>query len=469
MKNETMYNLLRAGKIKGKTRIILEDLNGHRTIKEDHNMITNALPKIFASNYHGIMDFHNYEPLRQLVGGVFLFWDPLTESANSIYPPSQVVNKLTANAGQTPHSTDDPTRGNPNGTATVIDPSTGKIKFVWDWLLEQGNGEISAAALTHSSFGDCGLYPRGSLPLEIGNTFEINGVNRFAQSSFGINYDEQKSKRFPVKINATGTGVTIWINGASFTENIVRHPWTKPSLIEAAATNDGDNYTILSTRTATLTRTFSSGYVIVGQDDDNYYIMERDFSTATRLYCDVVSKSDFSVSGQVFDIAENLARPSVSNAVVNNGIVSGGYIYWISGTDPKTFVRINMLTPADTDILTSTMTANIDIKSTAVVLSDGLILGRNFLVNGDYIYPVQTRLTPEQVSGWTETISDYNGSPLKFTMPNAFEDYSTRYVISGGVLVPYLATVNNLSGAPVRKNSTQTMRCEYELTFTEAV
>jgi hypothetical protein len=115
------------------------------------------------------------------------------------------------------------------------------------------------------------------------------------------------------------------------------------------------------------------------------------------------------------------------------------------------------------------MADNINLNSSPVVLSDGLILGRNFLVNGDYIYPVQTRLTPEQVSGWTETISDYNGSPLKFTMPNAFEDYSTRYVISGGVLVPYLATVNNLSGAPVRKNSTQTMRCEYELTFTEAV
>ena len=61
MNNEMMYNLLRAGKIKGHTRIILEDTKGHRIIKEDHNMVTNALAKIFESNYHGIVDFHAFD------------------------------------------------------------------------------------------------------------------------------------------------------------------------------------------------------------------------------------------------------------------------------------------------------------------------------------------------------------------------------------------------------------------------
>lgn len=469
MKSEKMYNLLNAGKVKGKTRIILEDLNGHRIIIEDHNMMTAAIPKIFESNYHGIIDFHNFEPLRQLVGGIFLFRDPLTESANSIYPPSQVVNKLTANAGQTPHSTDDPTRGNPNGSATVIDQATGKIKFVWDWSLEQGIGEISAAALTHQNFGDCGLYPRGSIALAIGNTFSVSGVNTHTETNFGLYYDEEKSKRFPLSINTLGLGLCVWVSGSTFKENTVRHPWVKPSLIEGCATNNNGNYTILSTRTATLTRTFSSGYVMVGQDDDNYYIMERDSATATRLYCDVVSKSDFSVSGLVLNIAENLARPSVSNAIVNNGIVSGGYIYWISGTDSKTFVRINIVNPADTEILSSSMTDNISLRSSPVVLSDGLILGRNYLVNGDNIYPVLNRLTYDQNTDWIEVISKYNNSPLVFSMPNTSAEYNARNITSGGVLVPYLATVNNLSGAPVRKNSTQTMRCEYELTFTEAV
>ena len=304
MNREMMYNLLRAGKIKGHTRIILEDTKGHRIIKEDHNMVTNALAKIFESNYHGIIDFHAFEPIKQLVGGVYLFWNQLTESADSIYPPSQNQNKLTANAGQTPHYTADPTRGNPNGMATVIDAANGRVKFVWDWSLEQGVGQISAAALTHQNFGDAGLYTSGDLPLAIGNTFEINNVNRFSELATGTGYDEIKSLRFPLTITSIGTGLCVWVSGSTFKENTVRHPWVKPSLIEGCPTNSADNYTVLSTRTATLTRSFTEGYTFVAQDDSNYYVMERDSSVATRLYVDVVDKSDMSVTNQTLNITE---------------------------------------------------------------------------------------------------------------------------------------------------------------------
>lgn len=469
MNNEMMYNLLRAGKIKGHTRIILEDTKGHRIIKEDHNMVTNALAKIFESNYHGIIDFHAFEPIKQLVGGVYLFWNQLTESADSIYPPSQNQNKLTANAGQTPHYTADPTRGNPNGMATVIDPANGRVKFVWDWSLEQGVGQISAAALTHQNFGDAGLYTSGDLPLAIGNTFEIEGVNRYTQESYGITYPELKALRFPLTITQIGTGLCVWVSGSTFKENTVRHPWVKPSLIEGCPTNSADNYTVLSTRTATLTRSFTEGYTLIAQDASNYYVMERDASVATRLYVDVVDKSDMTVTNLTLDITEALARPSAGNGMVNNGIVSGGFIYWVSGADATTLVRIDMTTPANTVVLSSTVENPLNIKQQPVVLSDELIVGRNFLVNGDYIYPIASRLDSNRTNDWIETIAEYNETPFRFSMVNSNWGMSSRYVVSGGVLVPYLATVNNLEGDPVVKQNNQTMRCEYTLTFTEAV
>lgn len=469
MNREMMYNLLRAGKIKGHTRIILEDTNGHRIIKEDHNMVTNALAKIFESNYHGIVDFHAFEPIKQLVGGVYLFWNQLTESADSIYPPSQNQNKLTANAGQTPHYTADPTRGNPNGMATVIDAANGRVKFVWDWSLEQGVGQISAAALTHQNFGDAGLYTSGDLPLAIGNTFEIEGVNRYTQESYGITYPELKALRFPLTITQIGTGLCVWVSGSTFKENTVRHPWVKPALIEGCPTNSADNYTVLSTRTATLTRSFTEGYTLIAQDASNYYVMERDASVATRLYVDVVDKTDMTVTNLTLDITEALARPSAGNGMVNNGIVSGGFIYWVSGADATTLVRIDMTTPANTVVLSSTVANPLNIKQQPVVLSDELIVGRNFLVNGDYIYPIASRLDSNRTNDWIETVAEYNETPFRFSMVNSNWGLSSRYVVSGGVLVPYLATVNNLEGDPVVKQNNQTMRCEYTLTFTEAV
>lgn len=469
MNKEMMYNLLRAGKIKGHTRIILEDTKGHRIIKEDHNMVTNALAKIFESNYHGIVDFHAFEPIKQLVGGVYLFWNQLTESADSIFPPSQNQNKLTANAGQTPHYTADPTRGNPNGAATVIDPANGRVKFVWDWSLEQGVGQISAVALTHQNFGDAGLYTSGDLPLAIGNTFTINNVNRFSEFATGTDYDEIKSLRFPLTITSIGTGLCVWVSGSTFKENTVRHPWVKPSLIEGCPTNSADNYAVLSTRTATLTRAFAGGYTFVAQDDSNYYVMERDSSVATRLYVDVVDKSDMTVTNLTLNITEGLARPSANNGIINNGIVSGGFIYWVSGADSSTLVRIDMTTPANTDVLSSSVGKALNLKAQPIVLSDELIVGRNFLVNGDYIYPIASRLDTDMTADSTETIAQYNSSPFLFSMPNTVMTYSSRYLVSGGVLVPYLATVNNLEGNPVAKQNTQTMRCEYTLTFTEAV
>ena len=472
MKTEQIYNLLRAGKFKGHTRIILEDVrNGHRDIYEDHNMATNALPKIFECNYNGLMDFYNLMPLSDLLGGVYLFWNALTEDADNIFPPSQATNKLSFWAGQTPHSDPTPNRGNPNGSATVVDQANGSIKWVWDWSLE-GTGQISAASLTHKDFGDSGLFPDGSLALEKAFGSMIYNMAAYSNdlSTYG-GYSETKCNMRPIAFKDNGLGLCVYINGTSFVENTVRHPWVKPTLIEGAKIFDADNYQVVSTRTATLSRSFSTGYTMIGQDENNYYIMERDSGTATKIYVNTVSKSDFSVSAQAITVTESLARPSLTSMMVNNGIVSDGCIYWISGSDAKTFVRIDMAVPANTIVLTSSLSANIDQSQTPAVLNDGIIVGRNYLINGDYVYPTaarnQRRSDNNDEMLMIDLMANYKNSPLYNQVVTPSNNNYGR-ICNGGIIVPYLATVNNLQDVIVKSNN-QTMRCEYTITFTEGV
>ena len=472
--NDKFIDALRKGRIKGTTRIILEDIaTRRRIIREDSNMITSALQKVFDTNVNGMMDFYNMIPIKNILGGCFMFWDTLTEDAGNIFPPSQSTNKLTAHAGQNANTGSSTTRGNPNGVASYVDAANGQVRFAWDWPLECGNGQISCVCLTHPQAGDCGLYPDGSLPLLKTFGTVANGVNRFTTlAAGGTTYDEARSKVVPMYIDANGDGHCVFVSGNSFKENIVRHPWVRTSLIEGVPFNDTDNYTILSTRTATLSRSFTAEYFMIAQDDSYYYIMERDSSTNTKLYLNIVSKSDFSVTAQTIDISgATLARPQLRMNMVNNGIVSGGYIYWPSAADAKTFVRINIQTPADTEVLTSYLTGNLDFHMQPITRTSGLILGKNFLINGDYVYPVVARLGRTESSGASSNYNDsndssalFNNSPLIVQDSTAYRDYTYEYITNGGVLyLPALYSINNLS-QPVTKTEQRTMRCEYTLT-----
>lgn len=467
--HDKFIDALRTGKIKGRTRIILEDIvTRRRIISEDENMITSALQKIFDTNVNGMTDFYNMIPIMNIMGGHFLFWDPLTEDVNNIYPPSQATNKLTGHAGQTTHSSQSTTRGNPNGIASYVDAANGQVRFAWDYSLEQGNGQISCVCLTTPGAGDCGLYPDGTLPLLKNYGFVVNGYTRFNGSSSGsYTYNERWMNTVPVKINDNGTGNCLFLDGTTFKENVVRHPWVRSNLIESVPKTSEDNYTVVSTRSATLSRSFNRAYSQIGHDDNYYYVMERDSSIASRLYVEMVAKSDFAVTSMTIDISgATLARTQVERNAVNNGIISGGYIYWVSGSDAKTFVRINIQTPADTEVLTSYLTGNININAQPISKMAGLVLGKNYLINGDYVYPVAVRGDRDGNYESMDAMAQFKNSPLIVQNSLLSNDASWNYYTDGPVMyLPALLTINNLS-QPVTKTSNRTCRVEYTLTLT---
>ena len=88
--HDKFIDALRRGRFKGTTRLITEDVvTKKREIVEDHNMFTAALDRIFDANALGMMNYYSLLPITKLIGGIFLFWNPITESADNIYPENQ--------------------------------------------------------------------------------------------------------------------------------------------------------------------------------------------------------------------------------------------------------------------------------------------------------------------------------------------------------------------------------------------
>lgn len=151
--------------LKGTTEIVLTDVNTGVIEKyEDKNMVTKAIPQVFSNNIEGMLftvqgaattNFtDNIVPLcRNAIGGILLFQDSLIEDEDNIYAPSS--NQVTGYASNNVNPTANQMRGSLNLTETT--KLENGHKFVWDFTTSQGNGTISALALTHK-FGGIGYF-----------------------------------------------------------------------------------------------------------------------------------------------------------------------------------------------------------------------------------------------------------------------------------------------------------------------
>ena len=447
--------------LKGRATITLTDSKtGKRERIVSDNMVTNAVKLFFETNPMGVMNFNSYLPMWRLFGGCMLFQNTLIENAGNMYPPNSDSNPLIAWANQTTHSTADTYRGNPD----AVEITNNHIKLAFDWNMNQGNGTISSVALSHQSFA--GLYPTGNIPFVQLTGNKIENITYGRVQDWGYGYSRARALTCPVEIDDNGNGICVYCDGSKLEEITVSHPYVNARLLEDPSALPTTNYREMGTRSADLSRTFNTGYTFIGFDANNYYVMERDGSSNTKLYIDVISRSDFTVTAKTLTITgATLARPGVTCSQINNGIISNGSVYWLSASDNKTFVRININNVADVELLSSTAVA-LNLEAQPLVLSDGLILGRNYLINGSKVYPVQQRAG----RGLTDEVTPYEGYARYKKGPLVYQSASTdtstyyrRYAFGPAIVLPYMATVNNL-GASVTKNASKTMRLEYTLT-----
>ena len=472
---------VKTGKLKGRTRIILENIDSRRReVYEDTNMMTDAIKAMFNSNYYGSMDYFRLmqNGVKDLLGGIMLFQDPLTEEASNIFPPSQAENKLIAHAGQTPIPTTSRStrRGNPVGHASVVDPENGLVKFVWDWSLDSGNGNINSLGLTNAIGGDFALFPEETDAIWGSYGLMIIEKTLVSYNGSGHNWNEGRVKKCPIELDSEGNGISVFVSGNTFTENTVRHPFTYPELIETPSPFSDSQFRTLATRTATLTRTFTANYTCIAHDKDYFYVMERDSANTRSIHVNTIDRDTFEVEEVTVTITgPELARPQLNNTKMLSGIVSNGNIYWPNSTQ-RSFIRIKMNNPADVEELETNMTVNIDLGDTPVVLNNGLVTGRNFLINGSSVYRIarrsfdRTRIisTVDNESGTDGMdIIAQNSSPLLLQTAFTSDDATYYRIGTGGVLFrPYLASVNNLANE-IQKTANKTMRVEYTIAETD--
>lgn len=454
--------------LKGTATITLTDpKTGKRERVTDSNMVTDAVKKVFEMNYLGMADFNSLLAIKTLFGGCFLFNKVMTESVNTIWPPNSTDNNLVARCGQTPHSTGDRRRGHP----TDPEITDNHIKFIFDWNLDEGNGTINNVCLTHALAGDIGINCDGTGSLLRNYSRIENNKNSFALRETGDNtLSRNRLLSMPFAFDTDGNGLSLVLTSTGLEEITVAHSFIKANLLENGNTYPFTNFREISTRSATLSRTFNTSYTLIGQDALNYYVMERDSANNAKLYIDVISKTDMSVTSEVLEISgATLARTQNGYAGAGRyaGIVSGGAVYWVSGSDAKTFVKIPIDNPADVEVLASDMTANLLLAQQAFNMSDGLVLGANFLINGERVYPVARRVARNPNSAEVvafDMLAAGNGGPALllsgFGADNAAYYQNTQ---GGEIALPYLATCCNLNSS-VQKNNSKTMRLEYVLT-----
>ena len=165
-------------RLHGHTKIVFTDKFGRESVKLDKdNLVTDAIQKIFESNFFGSIDYSYLMPaIKKTLGGVVLFENSLGSDPTDIWIPTSFDNPITAHAGQTVPASlaDDITRGLPNSAASVA--LVNGYKLVWNFPETQGNGDIAAVGLCHSDFGDYALKDEAFKPLEMISNDSVKSV-----------------------------------------------------------------------------------------------------------------------------------------------------------------------------------------------------------------------------------------------------------------------------------------------------
>ena len=472
MKDDVKNNSLQIKfpEYKGHTKITLTNVEtGEEQIIEKDNMVTNAVRDFLNQDAFGLFDLNNdhLTPLRNMFGGVMCFENPIEENANNYAVPSESANPLTAHAGQTGHNSPSTKRGNPNGDLSGETNGGKGYKFVWDFAVNQGVGQISTVCLTHQLAGDNGTLPYPEFDQNLTPRIDFSTTTWAKAVQHGTRdvaiqkpciYDPETRQGISLFFSATNKVDVIRVQGDSYklglNNKIMRFREVK-----------SDTLTIYRNGSTAFSDTLTSMFV----DGNNIYIYGLSSAYTTTIYyakIDVSADTPTVTNGQ-WSLSKR-AWMSTSNKVWKvhpRYPFNNGYLYLPSydktDSDKFTFLRFNINNPSDLEILqdSNIETADWDwtndgYKSICPInISNDFIVGGHYVINSKVVrktpyWSNHTVATAAQVFGKNVMIADYVGSGA---------------VYSGAILNPfYLATINVLD-TPVTKQNNQTMKIEYEI------
>lgn len=444
--------------MKGHLRLELEDIrDGKKIVTESDNLVTNALQSIFDHNYAGLARFNSLMPMKSLYSGVFAFQNQQTENANNWQLENDLSNPLVAHAGTLANNTGSALRGSPVSNEWI--ETDNSIQMVWMWDNTQGNGHIESCSLVPATLGNMGTKPFND---------EFSPMSAFGNDQTNIDtWNEARSIQYPMSISDDGkTSRSVWIDGTTFKEYEARHDYFAFGIMRSAR-----DWQEVAVRTETI-RSGSNRFVF--EDASYYYIACA--TSATTMQIDKVNKSTFAVTQAdcTFSGVSLWTGNLVSNKNGNFKLFAydGTYLYFPNSAGTQ-FLKLNIAD--NTDVLVIDGTINIEKTGsvansapfmTPLAINTGLILGGNYIINGNKAYPTK------HVTGIGAPTTDQSGLFLWLVQKgasvygNAIHGGQSSWNWSGqsNVLCQmFKSSVVNLAEAK-DKSTSQTMRIVYTLT-----
>lgn len=461
-------------RLKGTMVIELTDeVTGEVETITEENMVTNAVNNILGQNPMGV--FYNaageYDDRVEwngallpicpnMIGGILLLPNILEEKADNMYLASG--NLPVAYASNDVNSTSNTARGSLNQTESkALDNG---YKFVWEFTPSQGNGTISAVALTSKQGGQnaFGSLVGDASPFLLIRRCDIGGLTDAQKVVLFDGVEIDFNKGILYSLNYEGSVVDI---------RQVRVPVFDIGLNE---TLDNSIYKLMKEDTITPT-TFNFmddtynvyGTFLDGHDGYWYgFANEQNSSGSAKMLWIKIKKDDLSFTEGEWTLS-NAKLMGIGFQQLDSyperevrGCIRGGYLY-IMAYNKKGIYKINISNSTDVTLLNLGFTSKWKPLGESGTCQLYMTIVNDIIIGGDF-----------QILA-DDTIVHTQGSARLGTLATPLMQYGHFLFGYGGsygneyryayLLMPYLATINNLA-QPITKTVDKTMKITYTLT-----
>ena len=461
-------------KLKGNMVIeMIDDATGEVVERvQEENMLTNAVNHILGLNPMGIFysvageyDTHllwnnNLIPIcPNMIGGILLYSEALTEDADNIYPSTAKLP--VAYASNDVNATADVARGSMNLTESK--PLDNGYRFVWEFTPSQGNGTIAAVALT-SKQGGVAAY--GSMENSKAAFYQIMETRLETQSV------EELAELFSaVEVDFENN---ILISMRFQDSSVIIHKRRLPvfTLGLNDRLNDTTNDLLEEKVIPCSTFKFIGSYTPYGDFLDGHdgywygFANQANSSGDAKMYWVKIKKDNYTMTEGVWTLS-NCYLKAIGYFKVDTyaqrgvrGVIRNGYLY-LTAYDDSGIYKINLSNSTDVTLIPFGFTSEGKSQTGSGTCANYLFMVNDLIIGWDY--QIKPDDTVVQTVGSTRLLN--LGTPLFQYKEFCFGwggNYGSDYRMCF-LLTPYLASINNLSTAVV-KTTDKTMKITYELT-----
>lgn len=437
-------------KIKGHTEIQVRDAMSGRMIQHTHddNMITNGVAE-FLKNHGVLNDTPFVQNVREnfiteLLGGILLFNDTLNAQASTTHLADGI--KMTANAAFGTTHTGDPTElGSYDANETGWQNADRSVyRLVYTWTESQGNGVIKSAALTsrvHGLVGEGNSQSGATLssPVEPSTNCGAKIVGACDKAIFRI----KNNTMYALSVDTAAQEITISKTHISDTEcglndanSIANSIWEEVAVLS----NPSSSLALTSNGASVSVRVLTNSVVMMLRADSGFIVL--------------TLNSDMDIITDFADVTATAT--SLANLWNYYAFLSSDGQYIICSRERQTsYYKIEIANPVNVTEITKVGNPSFD--------SEMFSVGKRHYGNNWVYDETQDKFIINNASaGWNGSAKAqdvYQTDKSLLVQPSTYLNNITALRNNA-----YIATINNLQNA-VTKDSTQTMKVIYTLTF----